>query len=54
MGFDSHLQRFELILTAAEKDEAAVWVWLEEDGSREGLMEIIHRKRPVRRSQFDD
>jgi hypothetical protein len=53
MGFESPLERFELILTAAEKDEAAVWQWLDEDGSKAGLQAIIERKRPVRRHQED-
>jgi hypothetical protein len=54
MGFDSPLQRFELILTAAEKDPGAVDRWLAEDGSKAGLQAIIQRKRPVRQTHEED
>ena len=48
-GFENETQRLQMILDAMEKDEAAVEMWLDEDGTKDGLKRILELRRPVRR-----
>jgi hypothetical protein len=52
-GFENETERLNMILDAMDKDMAAVDTWMDEDGSKAGLVAIIERKRKLHRASPD-
>jgi hypothetical protein len=48
MGFESDRDRVEMILSVPQWHEDALWRWLDEDGTKAGLLAILSQKRAVR------
>jgi hypothetical protein len=46
-GFESDRDRVEMILSVPQWHEDALWKWLDEDGTKEGLLKILATKRSV-------
>ena len=53
MGFESERERIEMFLSVPQWHEDALWTWLDEDGTKQGLEKILATKRVVRRSTED-
>jgi hypothetical protein len=53
-GFASERERLELILTVPSWGQEALEVWMNLDGSKDGLVRLLAAKRPVRRITTED
>jgi hypothetical protein len=47
MGFESDRDRVEMILSVPQWHEDALWRWLDEDGTKQGLLAILATKRKM-------
>ncbi len=52
-GFESERERFELILSVSADRQDQLEAWMDLDGSKEGLLKILHQKRPLRRNEAE-
>jgi hypothetical protein len=52
-GFESERERIEMFLSVPQWHEDALWTWLDEDGTKQGLEKILATKRSFPKRALD-